>query len=289
MAEPRSTPAPPTDQLGTLLPGDRVERCAGRFQRFDVIVGTVTVPALLWSSTEPSPTLLVMFNGAVRRIPEKAPEEVFQRSTWVEDIHSDILFIADPTLRSDNEIGIGWGQGTAGVYAIPAMAQTVFSIAESLGIPSTRRMYYGSSAGGFQALQIAARDSGSRALVNNPQIDWTLYLRQSVEAICEHTYAGASADTVTRSHPDRTSAARAFEEFENVPHTRYLVNAASRNDAARQMPSLIAGMSTGPTDITPRIDVSLYVDRAAGHTPLPKAATIDEINHMIDEVARSNE
>lgn len=274
---------PPIDRLGTLLPGDPLSRRPGRFQRFDFISGTVAVPAMLWSADRLTGRLLITFNGAVRRKSAKDPREVFQRSTWVHDIHSDVLFIADPTLRSDNQISIGWGQGGPDGYAIPAMAQTASCAAESLGTEPARRVYYGSSAGGFQALQVTTRDVGSRALVNNAQIDWTLYARQNVQAICQYSYRGQTPEAVAQAHPDRTSVARAFAEFENVPRTRYLLNAASRNDAAEQLPALVAGLQSSPTTTSARFDVSMYVDPAGGHNPLSRSASVTEINRMLDD------
>lgn len=289
MAEAEEVTAPPVENLGTLLPGDPVIRRPGCFQRFDFLAGTVTVPAMLWCHPESTGALLIAFNGAVRRKKAKNPAEIFQRSTWVHNIDSDVLFLADPTLRSDNQISIGWGQGGAGTYAIPAMAQTAFFVAEHLGVASSERVYFGSSAGGFQALQVAARDIGSRALVNNAQIDWTLYARRNVQAICQTSYHGRSAAEITKAYPDRTSAARAFGEFENVPRTKYLLNAASQNDAAKQLPALVAELGAGTAPAQQRVDVSMYADPARGHNPLPKSRTITEINQMLSEVSAAHE
>ena len=289
MVEAEETTAPPTEELGTLLPGDQLTRRSGRFQRFDVMAGTVPVSALLWSAENSGGTLLIAFNGAVRRKAGKEPSEVFQRSTWVHAIGSDVLFLADPTLRSDNRISIGWGQGQPGAYAIPALAQTAFFVAESLGVASPKRVYYGSSAGGFQALQVAARDAGARTLVNNAQIDWTLYARQNVRAICQTSHQGRSTAEITQAHPDRTSAARAFNEFENVPRTKYLLNAASKNDAAKQLPALVSQLGASSATAQRRVDVSMYTDPAGGHNPLPKSTTIAEINQMLSEQVSAHE
>lgn len=280
---PAPVPEPPIDRIGTLLPGDPLTRRPGRFQRFDLIAGTVTVSALLWSAEQITGKLLIMFNGAVRRRDEKHPNEVFQRKTWVNDIRSDILFLSDPTLRSDNTVSIGWGQGQPGGYAVPALAQTAFSVAESLNVPSGDRIYFGSSAGGFQALQVGARDIDARVLVNNAQIDWTLYEPQNVRTICQNSYHGKAPSAVAQDHPDRTSVVRAFTEFENIPRTRYLVNAASENDAKHQLPALVDGLRTAPATASPRVDVSFYIDPNGGHAPLPRQATTSEINQMLDE------
>ncbi|WP_166969638.1 hypothetical protein [Brevibacterium atlanticum] len=273
---------PPFQRLGTLLPGDRIERRPGLFQRFDFHAGTVTVPALLWSREEPSERLVIAFNGAVRRTPEKDPREIFQRRTWVEDIDADVLFIADPTLRHDNRISIGWGQGAPGGFALPAMAQTARFVAECLEIPAAARLYYGTSAGGFQALQAAARDDGCRVLVNNPQFDWTKYLPMPVATIAREIYAGAAPEAVAERFPDRTSTAHAFAEFGHVPRTRCLLNAASENDALAQLPALI---DTLPAHSGERscFDVSLYSDARGGHNPLSRSATAAAINAILSE------
>ncbi|WP_420097809.1 hypothetical protein [Brevibacterium sediminis] len=282
MSEASITEEPPFDQLGTLLPGDCIERRPGTFQRFDFHVGTVTVPALLWCRPEPTGRLLIAFNGAVRRTPEKDPQEIFQRRTWVDDIEADILFLADPTLRSDNRISIGWGQGTQGRYANPAMAQTARFAAECLDIPAGARLYFGTSAGGFQALQAAARDEGSRALVNNPQIDWTKYMPTFVNTIAGYSYEDQPAEDIAIDHPDRTSVAHAFAAFGHIPRTRCLINAASKNDSLAQLPALVAAL---PAQAGERscFDVSLYSDVRGGHNPLPRPATITAINSILRE------
>ncbi|WP_181276331.1 hypothetical protein [Brevibacterium oceani] len=277
-----SAEEPPFQRLGTLLPGDRIERRPGVFQRFDFRAGTVRVPALLWSRKEATNRLVIAFNGAVRRSPEKDPQEIFQRRTWVDDIDADVLFIADPTLRTDNRISIGWGQGTPGRYAIPAMAQIARFVAECLEIPAAARLYFGTSAGGFQALQAAARDEGSRALVNNPQIDWTLYMEKFVGMIARYSYGDRPTKDIAVDYPDRTSVAHAFASFGHTPRTRCLINAASRNDALAQLPALVDALPAQKGELS-CFDVSLYSDARAGHNPMPRLATTTAINTILRE------
>ena len=284
MSDAALSEEPPFERMGTLLPGDRIERRPGLFQRFDFHAGTVTVPALLWSRVEPTGRLVIAFNGAVRRTPGKVPQEIFQRRTWVDDFDADVLFISDPTLRTDNQISIGWGQGAPGRFALPAMAQTARFVAECLEVPSAARLYFGTSAGGFQALQTAARDEGSRALVNNPQIDWTKYIPVYVTTIARQIYEGATPEETAENFPDRTSTAHAFAEFGHIPRTRCLLNAASENDALAQLPALVDAL---PAQSGERscFDVSLYSDVRGGHNPLSKAATAAAVNAIVSEAA----
>ncbi|MFE1083461.1 hypothetical protein [Brevibacterium sediminis] len=282
MSESSTTEEPPFYQLGTLLPGDWIERRPGIFQRFDFHVGTVSVAALLWSKEVPTGRLVIAFNGAVRRAPEKDPQEVFQRRTWVDEIDADVLFLSDPTLRNDNGISIGWGQGSPGHYANPALAQTARFVAECLNIPSAARLYFGTSAGGFQALQAAARDEGCRALVNNPQIDWTKYMPTFVNAISRYSYNERPTEDIASDHPDRISVGHAFAAFNHTPRTRCLINAASNNDALAQLPALVDAL---PAQAGERscFDVSLYSDVRGGHNPLPRHATTAAINSIVKE------
>lgn len=256
----------------------------GTFFRFDVLVGLVTVPALLWVNPEFSDRLLILTNGAVARDESKSPLEVFQRRTWADQFHAHSLYLSDPTLRPDNDLRIGWGQGESGAYALPAMAQVARYVGEALGVSARRRLYYGSSAGGFQALQLATRDEGSHALVNNPQIDWTEYVHSFPRRVAEYVYGTSDLRAIRGEWPDRVSAAKAIDESGYVPRIRYLVNAASENDIESQLTAFMGGVrSVGESLSGTRIEISIYHNEVLGHLPLPKRKTLAEINQSLAE------
>lgn len=273
--------------MGTLLLGSPFTPVPGTFNRFDLLIGTVRVSALLWISQEYPGRLVVATNGAVSRKDEIDPREVFQRRTWVEEFHGTALLISDPTIRPDNHLSIAWGQGSPHGFALPAMAQAAQFVASQLDIPAHRRLYYGSSAGGFQALQLAARDEKSRALVNNPQVDWTMYMPGSVKSICRYSYGTEDSAEVQAQYPDRTHAVKAFAETGYVPQVRYLLNAASDNDVNLQVGALFAGMgSIAAYASSPRIDIATYYDEHSGHIPLSKPRTLLEVNAQLDGFGR---
>lgn len=273
----------PFVSIGLVLPGAPLNLPPNTYLRLDVLSGNVVVPALIWVNADHRDRLLVAMNGAVTRRSAKKPTEVFQRRTWVEDIDSSVVFLADPTLQSDNTISIGWGQGGPGTYAIPAMAQTAQYIAGLLGVPSERRVYFGSSAGGFQALQLGIRDREAKVLVNNAQFDWTRYEPMNVRSICRHSYAGAAVEKVARAHPGRTSVIEAAREQGAHPHIRYLLNAASPDDSEIQLPAIIgalgreSNLSSGGA-----LDIALYSDPKALHNPISKSRTLAEINSAFE-------
>lgn len=271
--------------LGVVVPGSRLPTEHGRYFRFDVLVGPVLVPVLLWLNARYSDRLLIASNGAVVRKKGESPADCFQRSSWVESFRSHTLFIADPTLQESNSISIGWGQGSPGAFALPAISQAAQWVADGLGVPSSRRLYFGSSAGGFQAMQLATRDAGSRCIVNNPQIDWTLYKKSFVRSVCDYSYSGMSATEVSAEFPHRTSVVNAFVESGYVPPTKYLVNTASADDLGVHLPELMSHMDKLSAIMAGRrIDVSPYYDVKSGHNPLPKVATLFEVNDTLDDL-----
>lgn len=269
--------------MGLVLPGTPLELSASTYLRLDVLSGNVVVPALIWVNADHRDRLLIAMNGAVARRSAKKPTEVFQRRTWVEDIEASVVFLADPTLQSDNTISIGWGQGGPGSYAIPAMAQTAQYIAGLLGVPSERRVYFGSSAGGFQALQLGIRDPDARVLVNNAQFDWTRYEPMYVRSICRHSYGGAAVEKVVKAHLGRTSVIEAAREQGAHPRIRYLLNAASPHDSENQLPAIIAALGRDSSlSSGGALDVALYSDPKTQHFPISKSRTLAEINSAFE-------
>lgn len=273
-------------RLGTVVPGMPLNIECGKYIRLDVLSGNTVVPVLVWRNSDHNNRLLVAFNGAVSRSEDKDPRDVFQRRTWVEDIDANVVFIADPTLRSDNRISIGWGQGTRSSYAIPAMALAAQYVAAELRVESNRRVYFGSSAGGFQALQIGARDPESQVLVNNAQFDWTKYSRPFVNTICSTVYGLADIDTIIKQHQGRTSAIAYMKERGEFPRIRYLLNAGSSSDARVQLRTIIEELAgVEDTILGLRFEITVYSHSGLGHNPLPKAKTIEEIHKMFERAS----
>lgn len=111
--------------------------------------------------------LFVMLTGAVSR--EKMPLPIFNRWGWRNKLPGHVLCISDPTLQADESLGIGWHLGSANVDVTEKLSQLVLKLSRALGIPSNRIVTYGSSAGGFSAMMLAAKLEGATAVAINPQ------------------------------------------------------------------------------------------------------------------------
>lgn len=110
---------------------------------------------------QPGKRLFVIFGGA---IPDrtKAVLPRFSRFTWAPDFPGSVLCIADPTLLLGDKVQLGWYFGKADADATAGLVTVVSGFAASLGYGHAQIVTYGSSGGGFAAMQVAARIGGGR-------------------------------------------------------------------------------------------------------------------------------
>lgn len=134
-------------------------------------MGSIVLPALV--SPAPGSTLTVMFHGAADRAKTKLP--LFQRLRFQKTLEAGpTVCFSDPTLDLSSELRLGWYLGTEKVALADEIATATEMLAKSLGC--TDVVFQGGSGGGFAALQVGARYSGSHVVAQNPQTDVREYL-----------------------------------------------------------------------------------------------------------------
>lgn len=116
-------------------------------------------------------TLFIMMPSAFDR--KKSTLPVFNRWTWADQgiFPGHVLCIADPTLELQNELQLGWLLGHKSSNLVEDLANFVLKFAKKLSIPNHKIVVYGSSAGGFAALALAACIKDSTAVAINAQTD----------------------------------------------------------------------------------------------------------------------
>lgn len=247
--------------------------------RFIIAVGSCRVPVLLRLAKNNADTLLVTYNGAIQR--SKAPDGVvFQRSSWLDEFEATVIQIADPTMLKNERLQIGWAQFSEEGWAIDAYYDVIQALRERFElVGSDRTVHYGSSAGGFQAVCSAAMDRGSTALVNNPQLDWSLYNERFVNALLRDVFHGSEIDQVRSKYPWRVNVVDLFEHLGYVPKTEVLLNIASAGDIEQQLKPILSRLETfEPLGKQPTFSFNFYFDANMGHNPLGKPYTIRKIN-----------
>lgn len=214
------TPPPASSRKSSDIPPpelvESIEMLPGRLrpdtiQRLDVRVGQFTY-GLLTGKRRPGP-LFVLLRGAEAERGKHVKLPRFSRFSWRDDFPGTVVCIADPTLQLDDDLKLGWYFGAPGHDAVEHVARIVSVLCEKLGLPVSSATFYGSSGGGYAALQCAARlGQGATAIAVNPQTDVLRYnVLRSVDAFLKVCTGGMSKEGAMEHFGPRLSAMQAWQ------------------------------------------------------------------------------
>lgn len=241
--------------------------------RIDVTDGSAVVPLLVIPRTG-AEHLIVLCNGAVD-LQKSDGQPIFQRSSWWKRISSHQIFVCDPGTVGDEALSLNWFQAPEREWPVALAARAINNIAEALGVPGARqRTYFGSSAGGFTAIQLQAYAPLARSIVNNAQFDWTRWYAPAVKSVLKARYPGKNAAQIRGTWPRRANALYSFLVRQSAPHVDYWYNAASAYDREVQLPILQAFIAEYPR-AGKNIRIHAYHDFDAGHNPMSADRTLE--------------
>lgn len=155
-----------------------------------------------------SDRLLIILNGAVARSIHPLPQ--FARWNWESMLNSNLLCVSDPTLTFHDDMPLGWFVGRRRSDAVEGLVRIARAAATRMRVGLERTVFYGSSGGGFAAIQAAARLPAGRAVAINPQTDIAAY-GLGKRLLAEVFDPDASFETSYSRHPERFNATLAFE------------------------------------------------------------------------------
>lgn len=148
-----------------------------------VQIGPLTLPFAV--DPRQGDVLTVLFQGAVDRAKVRVP--IFLRWRYQLELEAGpTLAFADPTLDLSTSLRLGWYLGTESLDLAPILAETVKTVAESLGVRNI--VLAGSSGGGFAALQVGAHIPDSFVVAMSPQTDLRRYSPRLVNAATEPAF-----------------------------------------------------------------------------------------------------
>lgn len=159
---------------------------------------------MLWSPSdkeEDRQRLFILLSGRVYR--DKMQIPVFQRWSWARKFPGNCLYISDPSLWQDDDLGLAWYAGNTETDAIEGMSEIVGEIAEALGIDNTGIIAYGSSGGGFAAMRLATKMPEIGVVTINPQVDVYNFYPKQVRKFLDVCFAGFDAEEVRELFEDR--------------------------------------------------------------------------------------
>lgn len=157
--------------------------------------------------------LIVTPNGAVNRKTAELP--VFARWNWHGIFNSSILAISDPTLYLDDNLPIGWFAGTKYQKISAFVADAILKVASLLDIPPNRIIFWGSSAGGYASILLAAQIDGASFISANGQTQIINYYKSHIEHFRKQFDASSTAKELAEKYPEQWSIIFALQKSYN--------------------------------------------------------------------------
>lgn len=235
-----------------------------------------------------SDKMIVMLPGAIDRSKRIYN---FQRFSWSDDFDCSLACFLDPTVREENNIGIGWFQGLWNSYGIDNLIDLLKEIFKNNNVNEDNVVFFGSSAGGFSSLQLADAFPSSKIIAINPQIYVYKYSRKEYEKIIAYSYAGKSEKEILASYRDRLSVTINYE-LRTAP-IYYYQNSADGHHVLKHMEPYLDSLETSIYKLVEenedidelenrKLYVFKYVDHQGGHSPPSRQKTVQIINDVID-------
>ncbi|ODP99291.1 hypothetical protein [Salinivibrio sp. SS2] len=156
-----------------------------------------------WAPKEGATRIFVLLSGDARR--EKNDPPVFQRWSWAEHFPGHCLYISDPTIRQDDNLGLAWYSGNESYDPFPTLLNLIKDIAKLAEVDLTRVTTYGSSGGGFAAMRLGIMEPKLSVVTINPQVDITKYWKRHVNNYLKVCWNDMPIDEVRKNHPLRMS------------------------------------------------------------------------------------
>lgn len=173
--------------------------------------------------TENPSKLIVLMPAALSRNAIDRNKAMYSRFTWHPDWpDANVLAIADPVLQLISSLSGAWFIHPQHDF-IKLISDIVREQASKYHIPSEEIVYYGSSLGGFAALQAASLTKGSRAVAEVPQIAFRNWIPGAIQEV-ETTVLNKPLLEFEKIFPERTDVIQRFLTTRYIPPITLITN-----------------------------------------------------------------
>lgn len=222
--------------------------------------------------------VLVMFNGAIPR-DKLRNDPFFQRWTWSHLFDATVIFVSDPSVSIASDIRLGWYVGKKKGWSLKTLLETVRRHIDDLHA-KPEVVCFGSSGGGFAAIQAALHGWCDRAIAINPQTNVLEFAPQFVRRIRD--YYESETGQFEAADMDRVSLLEHIKRRGKLPvPVQIFQNYYDREHYEKHLLPLLDLVSTLPEASRYRLEVSLFLERALEHSPPSRELTM----RMIHEAA----
>lgn len=191
---------------------------------------------------------------------QKVTAPFFHRWSWAHRFSYSTIVISDPTLET-GKFNIGWFLGTENEHFLVKCANIINKLLSQLEILSKDVIFYGSSAGGFSSMMMAAYLKGSKVITQNPQIDVKLYHGDFYSSLLKQNFP---------NHPpsdDKLSIISFYKKVGYVPDIYYIQNIYDSHHYDTHLSTFLSGLAYLKNSISnsPRLNLEIYADKLKGH------------------------
>ena len=234
---------------------------------------------------------MVVFGQSALSSRDQLSLPIFHRWSWAEDFpDASFLALSDPTLELDPQLLGGWFQGTPEHFYAETAAVLVRELGAKLGLQPNQIFFYGSSAGGFTSILMAA-EIGAHAIAEIPQINMSDYhVGSAVQGLLRNCYGGLTLEQAKRKFGMRMDLVTRLSETKRLPNIVYLQNLADEMHTERHMKPLLGALPKILEDSVElrdrKIQFEFYRNRTPkgdGHVVGPKELSLQAIRRAMRE------
>ncbi|KZX13685.1 hypothetical protein [Methanobrevibacter filiformis] len=190
---------------------------------------------------------------------------IFTRQSWQNRFEESVIYYSDPSFYINKDIRTAWYIGTSDTWYIEKISEIIKNIMNNRKIQPENTLFYGTSAGGVSAVQLATFIKKSTALAGNFQsrVKYFKNISHYLHVI-NYCFKGINEETVLKEYGERFDMIRFFKKEKYVPPIIYYVNAYSENDLTEQCIPFIKGLGQLP-NIDNDVEILIYHDEN-GHS-----------------------
>jgi predicted esterase YcpF (UPF0227 family) len=211
----------------------------------------------------------------------------FQRYSWSRDVDYSFMSVLDPTIHEKNSLDIGWFQGRYDNYPLPKFASLLTKLLIKNSIKEEDVLFFGSSAGGFVALQLSNFFPLSKVLVINPQIYIDRYYKSKFNQLADYAYKGMSHSNIRAKFNNRISVDIDFSK--RVESVYYYQNDEDKHHLIHHLKPYLETLDEDIVEQVAideklnsdkKIHIIAYSDLSKRHAPPNKDETLEIIDNI---------
>ncbi|UQN37327.1 hypothetical protein MTR80_06370 [Alcaligenes aquatilis] len=219
-----------------------------------------------------SKSLIVFFPGMNNR---GGPVPVFMRSTFANQLESDVLILSDPAMIYDKDITIAWFAGNKDTHFATDLGVLIDNYIKDKNTYKNI-VLYGTSAGGIPALNIATTINSApvTTVIGNAQTDAFSYWKKYILDMSKAMIGTTDINEIKKIYSKRVNT----NNYACSHNLIFMQNVDDRHHYENHyLPFIKTYQGPGKADFIE------YSDPELGHNPLPKETEIEILKSILLE------